>query len=56
MVMRFLEAVAIAFYRTFGITQPNQQRLRRAVWSLLGILTLIMAAFAAAGIVIFHNV
>ncbi|MFP5231307.1 MAG: hypothetical protein ACLGQX_01625 [Acidobacteriota bacterium] len=53
--MRFLEAVAIAFYRTFGITQPSQQRLRRAVWFLMGILVLILAAFAAAGIVIFHS-
>ena len=54
--MRFLEAVAIAFYRTFGITQPTPQKLRRAVWFLLGTLILILVAFAAAGVVVFHNV
>ncbi len=55
-IMRFLEAVAIAFYRTFGITQPTQQRLRRAVWFLLGTLILILVTFAAAGLVVFRSV
>ncbi len=53
--MRFLEAVAIAFYRTFGITQPHQEMLRRSVWFLLSLLTLILAAFGAVALLVFHN-
>ena len=53
--MRFLEAIATAFFRTFGITQPSEQRLRRAVWFLFGLLTLIVVAIGTACILIFHN-
>lgn len=53
--MRFLEAIATAFFRTFGITQPSEQRLRRAVWFLFGLLALIVVAIGTACIILFHN-
>lgn len=53
--MRFLEALATAFFRTFGITQPSDQMLRRASWFLLGMIALIVAAFAAGSIIVFHS-
>jgi hypothetical protein len=53
--MRLLEAIATAFFRTFGITQPSEQRLQRAVWFLFGLLTLLVVAIATASIIIFHN-
>ncbi len=54
MVMRFLEATAIAFFRTFGITQPSQEMLRRAVWFLVGLTSLILLAFAIGALLVFH--
>ncbi|MGA7156769.1 MAG: hypothetical protein WBY53_07995 [Acidobacteriaceae bacterium] len=53
--MRFLEALATAFFRTFGITQPSDQMLRRAVWFLLGLFALIALAFGIAATIVFHN-
>lgn len=52
--MRFLEALAIAFFRTFGITQPTDQMLRRAVWFLFGLLALLVVAFGVAATIVFH--
>ena len=53
--MRLLEALATAFFRTFGITQPTDQTLRRAVWFLFGLLALIVVAIGTATIIVFHN-
>jgi hypothetical protein len=51
--MQLFEAVATAFFRTFGITQPSDQARRRAAWFLFGTLTLIVIGiFAIAGILI----
>jgi hypothetical protein len=52
--MHFFEALATAFFRTFGITQPSDQARRRAVWFLFGLLTLVLAAIATATIIAFH--
>jgi hypothetical protein len=53
--MRLLEALAAAFINTFGITQPNDQTRRRAAWFILGMLTLVLLAIGAAGIILFHT-
>jgi hypothetical protein len=54
--MRLLEALASAFFSTFGITQPSPETRRRAAWFLLGLLTLGMIAIGAGSVVIFHMV
>jgi uncharacterized BrkB/YihY/UPF0761 family membrane protein len=53
--MRFLEALATAFFRTFGITQPSDQMRRRAAWFLLGLITLIVLAIGTGCIIVFHS-
>jgi hypothetical protein len=53
--MRFLEALATAFFRTFGITQPSDQMLRRAVWFLFTLLALIFVVLGTATIIVFHS-
>lgn len=53
--MRFLEAIATAFFQTFGITQPSPQKLRSAVWFLFGLLTLIVVAIGTAFVIVFHK-
>ena len=53
--MRLLESLATAFFRTFGITQPSDQMLRRASWFLLGMIALIVIAFGIASIIVFHS-
>jgi hypothetical protein len=53
--MGFLEAIATAFFRTFGITQPTEAKRRRATLFFFGILILIVFAIATATIMIFHN-
>ena len=52
--MRFLEALANAFFRTFGITEPTDQTRRRAAWFLLGMITLLSLGFFTAGAILFH--
>jgi hypothetical protein len=52
--MRLLEALATAFFRTFGITQPSDQALRRAVWFLFGLLAVIVFALGTATIIVLH--
>jgi len=52
--MRILEALATAFFRTFGITQPSDQALRRAVWFLFGLLAVIVFALGTATIIVLH--
>ena len=53
--MQFLEALATAFFRTFGITQPSDQMLRHASWFLLGMISLIALTFAAVLTIVFHS-
>src|SRR6202789_1638995 len=53
--MRFLEAIATAFFRTFGITQPSGQTRRRAAWFLFGLLSLIVVAIGTACIILFRS-
>jgi hypothetical protein len=53
--MQFLEAIATAFFRTFGITQPSEQRLRRAAWFLFGLLTLIVVSIGTVCIILFRS-
>jgi len=48
--MRFLEALASAFFRTFGITQPSPEMKRRAAWFLLGLLVLVLLGVGAMGV------
>ena len=52
--MRFLEALATAFFRTFGITQPSDQARARAAWFLFGLMALIVAGISIATIIVFH--
>jgi hypothetical protein len=52
--MRFFEALATAFFRTFGITQPSDQTRRRAAWFLFGLLALILVAIGTATSIVFH--
>lgn len=47
--MRLLEALAMAFINTFGITQPDERTRRRAAWFIFGMLLLVFAALLAAG-------
>ncbi len=53
--MRFFEALASAFFRTFGITQPSDQMRRRAAWFLFGLLALVLIAIGVAAIIVFHS-
>lgn len=52
--MRLLEALAGAFFRTFGITEPTEQTRRRAAWFILGMFTLVILAFLIGGAILFH--
>jgi hypothetical protein len=54
--MRLLEALASAFFNTFGITQPSPETRRRAAWFLLGLLSAGVLAISACSILIFHMV
>ncbi len=53
--MHFLEALATAFFRTFGITQPSDQARRRAVFFLFGLLALVLLTLVTGTIIVFHN-
>lgn len=53
--MRFLEALATGFFRTFGITQPSDAIRRRAVWFLIALITLMTVAIATGSIIVFHS-
>jgi hypothetical protein len=53
--MRFFEALATAFFRTFGITQPSDQTLRRAVWFLFTLLAILFIGLATVTIIVFHS-
>ena len=50
--MNLLESLASAFFRTFGITQPNDRARRGAAWFLLGTLCLVLLGLGAAAFVL----
>jgi hypothetical protein len=52
--MHFFEALASAFFRTFGITQPSNQTLRRAAWFLFGTLLLLAIGISAIAALLIH--
>jgi len=52
--MGLLEALANAFVRTFGITQPSDALRRRAAWFILGMLALALVALGIGGYVLMH--
>jgi len=52
--MGLLEALANAFVRTFGITQPSDAMRRRAAWFILGMLAFVLAILCAVGAVLFR--
>jgi hypothetical protein len=52
--MGLLEALANAFVRTFGITEPTDAMRRRAAWFILGMLALALLALCAGGFVLMH--
>lgn len=47
--VRLLEAFALLFINTFGITQPTAQTLRRAAWFIFGLLVLMVLGVGAIG-------
>jgi hypothetical protein len=50
--MHLLEALASIFFRTFGITEPNDRARRGAAWFLLGMLLLVLLLLCAAAYVL----
>jgi hypothetical protein len=52
--MRLLEALASAFFSTFGITQPTETTRRRAAWLVLVLLVLAVVAVGASSILVLH--
>jgi hypothetical protein len=52
--MYLLEALAGAFFRTFGITEPAPQTRRRAAWFILAMFTLILLGFVLGATILFH--
>ncbi|MBW4037822.1 MAG: hypothetical protein HIU91_02920 [Acidobacteria bacterium] len=53
--MRILEILAMAFFRTFGITEPSDRKLRSAVWFLLAMFTAIILCFIIGAAILFHT-
>ncbi len=54
--MRLLEALAMAFINTFGITQPTEATRRRAAWFILVLLLLMAAAVSGIGYAVYLSV
>lgn len=54
--MPFLLALADAFYRTFGITEPTEAARRRAALYFLVLLVLIPLAIATVVYVVTHSI
>jgi hypothetical protein len=47
--MQLLDALAMAFINTFGITQPTEKTLRQAAWFIFALMVLTVAAVVALG-------
>jgi uncharacterized membrane protein len=52
--MHLLEALAMAFFNIFGITQPSDSARSRATWFLFAMLVLVAAAVATGGWLLYH--
>jgi hypothetical protein len=52
--MRLLEALALAFFRTFGITEPTERKRRMAAYFLAGVFSAITLCFITAAAILFH--
>ncbi|QMV18229.1 hypothetical protein GOB94_05620 [Granulicella sp. 5B5] len=52
--MNVLEALAAAFFKTFGITQPTAQTKRRAAWFILALMTVGLIVIVVAAVVLAH--
>ena len=52
--MLFFEALALAFFRTFGITEPTARKRRVAVYFLMSLLCVLAACFLAGAAILFH--
>ena len=52
--MRLFEALATAFFNTFGITQPSDKARRRASWFLFGMLALIILGIFGIADLLIH--
>ena len=48
--MKFLEFLANAFIRTFGITEPKPAQLRAVSWFIAGLLVAVLLFVAVAGL------
>jgi hypothetical protein len=48
--MQLLDALAMAFINTFGITQPTEKTRRQAAWFIFALMILTLAAILALGI------
>jgi len=52
--MLMFENLACAFFRTFGITQPDDQTRRRAAWFILALLVVALGGVSTVGAVVYH--
>jgi hypothetical protein len=52
--MSLLEVLALAFFRTFGITEPSERKLRGAAWFLLAMFAGISLCFLAGAAILLH--
>jgi hypothetical protein len=52
--MHLFENMACAFFRTFGITQPDNQTRRRAAWFILALLVVAFCGVSTVGAVVYH--
>jgi hypothetical protein len=55
-IMKVLETLAAAFFRTFGITEPSERGRRRAAQFIFALFILIILSFIAAAAILFHMV
>jgi hypothetical protein len=54
--MKFLETLAAAFFRTFGITAPTERTRRRAAHFIFAVFTVLVLSFIAAAAILFHMI
>jgi hypothetical protein len=47
--MQFLDALAMAFINTFGITQPTEKARRNASWFIFALMLLTVVGVVALG-------
>jgi uncharacterized BrkB/YihY/UPF0761 family membrane protein len=54
--MQFLLAIADAFYRTFGITEPTEAARRRAALYFLSLMVLLPIGIAVVVYLVTHSI